>query len=358
VNSTQATHVLFAAVLASTIVTGTPRQAGADDYFKGKTIRIIAGSEAGGMYDTYARVVARHLADHLPGKPTIVVTDMPGASGVRATNYLYEVAPKDGTALATFNKSMPFYQAMGEGGIRFKAQEFSWIGALSQTNDTVAVWHTTGVKTIEDAKRREIIMGALSYIGTNWTYPVLLNALIGTKFKIVTGYPSGIAVDHAMEKGEVEGRGSNQWAAWKAIHADWVRDKKIVPLVQVGLRKETELPNVPLLSELAQDEEQRRMLQFVSEAAAMDGPLAAPPGVSPEALAALRTAFNTMTKDTAFRIEAEKLSIDLGPLTGEEVEKIVASIMSTPPAVVEKVKSIIAPPKESDGGRPVSTRAN
>jgi len=358
VASTQAAHVLFAAVLAATIGANTARPAAADDYFKGKTIRIIAGSEAGGMYDTFGRLVSRHLADHLPGKPTIVVADMPGASGVRATNYLHEVAPKDGTVLATFNKSMPFYQAMGEGGIRFKAQEFSWIGALSQTNDTVAVWHTTGVKTIEDAKRREIIMGALSYIGTNWTYPVLLNALIGTKFKIVTGYPSGIAVDHAMEKGEVEGRGSNQWAAWKAIHPDWVREKKIVPLVQVGLGKEVELPDVPLLSELAQGEEQRRMLQFVSEAAAIDGPLAGPPGIPVEAFAVLRTAFNTMTKEAAFRAEAEKLSIDLGPLPGEAVEKIVASIMSTPPATVEKVKSIIAPPKESEGGKPASARAN
>jgi hypothetical protein len=355
----RAPSLLFAAaLLATTIVAASTQPAAAEDYFKRKTIRIMAGSEAGGMYDSFARLVSRHLPDHLPGKPTVLVTDMPGASGVRATNYLHEVAPKDGTVLATFNKSMPFYQAMGEGGIRFKAQEFSWIGALSQTNDTVAAWHTIGVKTIEGAKRREIIIGALSYIGTNWTYPVLLNALVGTKFKIVTGYPSGIAVDHAMEKGEVEGRGSNQWSAWKAIHPDWVREKKIIPLVQVGLRKEADLPDVPLLSELAQNEEQRRMLQFVSEAAAMDGPLAAPPGIPPEALAALRTAFNAMIKDAAFRADAEKLHIDLGPLTGEEVAKIVASVMNTPPAIFERVKSIIAPPKESEGGKPAPARAN
>jgi hypothetical protein len=349
----QTTHVLLSALLAiATAVDAQWRPAAAEDYFKGKTIRIIAGSEAGGMYDTFGRLVARHLGEHLAGKPTIVVNDMPGASGVRATNYLHEVAPKDGTVLATFNKSMPFYQAMGEGGIRFKAQEFSWIGALSQTNDTVAVWHTTGVKTIEDAKRREIVMGALSYIGTNWTYPVLLNALVGTKFKIVTGYPSGIAVDHAMEKGEVEGRGSNQWAAWKAIHADWVREKKIVPIVQVGLRKEPELPNVPLLSELAQNDEQRAMLQFVSEAAAMDGPLAAPPGVPADALRELRMAFNAMVKEATFRAEAERLSIDLGPLAGEEVARIVGSIMGASPATVEKVKTIIAPPKDREAARP------
>lgn len=345
-----------AAAFLCVVVADGRRTASAEDYYKGKTIRIIAGSEAGGMYDTFARVVARHLGEHLPGKPTIVVADMPGASGVRATNYLYEVAPKDGTVLATFNKSMPFYQAMGEGGVRFKAQEFSWIGALSQTNDVVSVWHTTGVKTIDDAKKREIVMGALSFIGTNWTYPVLLNALIGTKFKVVTGYPSGIAVDHAMEKGEVEGRGSNQWSAWKAIHPDWVREHKIVPLVQVGLRKEADLPNVPLLTELAQDEEQRRMFQFVSEAAVADGPLAGPPGIPGEALAALRGAFNAMVKDAIFRAEAEKISIDLGPLAGEEVARIAASIMGTPAATVDKVKSIIAPPKDRGGAKPAPAR--
>jgi tripartite-type tricarboxylate transporter receptor subunit TctC len=345
-------QLLFAAVFAAVVAAESERAAVADDYFKGKTIRIIAGSEAGGMYDTYARVVARHLAEHLPGKPTIVVADMPGASGVRAANYLYEVAPKDGTVLATFNKSMPFYQMMGEGGIRFRAQEFSWIGALTQTNDILAVWHTTGVKTIEDVKKRETVMGALSYIGTHWGYPVLLNAVVGTKFKVVTGYPSGIAVSFAMEKGEVEGRGANQWSAWKGQHPDWVRDKKIVPLVQVGLRREPELPDVPLLTDLAKNEEQRIMLQFVSESAAMDGPLVAPPAIFPEALQALRKAYMTMTSDPAFGTDTERLSIDLTPLTGDEVTQLVASIMSTPPDVVEKVKEIIAPPKEREAPRP------
>jgi hypothetical protein len=342
-------NLLGAGAIGLAVVVGLAPPAAADDYFKGKTIRIIAGSEAGGMYDTFARLVARHLGEHLPGKPLIVVADMPGASGVRAANYLYEVAPKDGTVLASFNKAMPFYQVMGEGGIRFKAEELAWIGGLIQANDVVTVWHTTGVKTIEDAKRREIVMGALTYIGTNWTYPVLLNAVAGTKFKVVTGYPSGIAVDHAMEKGEVEGRGSNQWNGWKTIHPDWVRDGKVIPLVQVGLRKEADLPNVPLLTDVAQNDEQRRMLRFVSEAQAIDGPIAGPPGVAPEVVTILRQGFNAMASDAAFRADGEKLKLDLGPLPGEEVAKIVASIMATPPAIVEQVKIITAPPKEGVG---------
>src|SRR5262249_46398345 len=180
----------------------------------------------------------------------------------------------------------------------------------------------------------------------NWTYPVLLNAVVGTKFKVVTGYPSGIAVDHAMEKGEVEGRGSNQWNGWKTLHADWVRDGKVIPLVQVGLRKEPDLPHVPLLTDLASNDEQLRMLRFVSEAQAIDGPLAGPPGLAPEVVGILRAGFNTMARDSAFRADGEKLKLDLGPLPGEDLERIVASIMATPPAIVEQVKAITAPPKE------------
>jgi tripartite-type tricarboxylate transporter receptor subunit TctC len=346
--------LLYAAATVLCVMAASEgRPAAAQDAdFKGKTIRILAGSQAGSMYDNFGRLMARHLGRYLSGNPTVIVTDMEGASGVRATNYLYEVAPKDGTVLATFNKAMPFYQVMGEGGVRFKAQELSWIGALTQANDVLTVWHTTGVNTIEDAKRREIVMGALSYIGTNWTYPALLNAMIGTKFKVVTGYRSGIAVDHAMEQGEVEGRGSNQWSAWKAIHPDWLRDKKIVVLVQIGLRKEADLPDVPLLTELAQNDEQRRMLQFVSEAQAMDAPLAGPPGIPPAISASLRGAFDTMVKDAGFRADADKLAIDLGPLTGDEVGKLVTSIITTSPVVVDKVRTIIAPPNEANKSAP------
>ena len=239
-------------------------QVGAADEPAAKTLRIIVGTSPGGGYEAYARLVARHLPDHLAGRPTAIVTNMPGASGITTANYLYTVAPKDGSVIATFNRSIPFNQALGQPGIRFSTEAFSWIGSLSQTAEVFAVWHTAGIATIEDAKKREILIGAQSSVGTNSVYPLLLNAALGTRFKVVTGYAGGLEVDHAMEVGEVQGRGANPWTSWKLDHADWIRDHKIVPLVQIGLKKETELPDVPLLTELAQNEAQHALFTFVS----------------------------------------------------------------------------------------------
>jgi tripartite-type tricarboxylate transporter receptor subunit TctC len=314
----------------------------AQEVFRGKTIRIIAGSVAGGYYDNYARLMSRHLGDFLPGKPSVVVSNMPGASGVQAVNYIQEVAPKDGTVLATFNKSMPFYEAIDAPGVRFHSAELTWIGALSQSDDVVAVWHTTGVKSLADATKRDIVMGAVSVVGTTWVYPVLLNALAGTRIRLVTGYGSGVAIDHGIDQGELEGRGSNQWASWKSEHPDWVRDGKIIPIVQIGLRKEKDLPDVPLLSELAATDEQRALYGFVSVAAAIDGPLAGPPAMNADARDALRHGFEAMTGDPAFIADARKVGVDLDPLPPERVSEIATRIVSTPRDVIDRMKTIIA----------------
>lgn len=314
-------------------------RAAAEPHFSGKTIRLVVGSAPGGGYDTYARLVGRHLGAHLAGRPTVIVSNMPAASGVQSANYLFSLAPKDGTVIGTFNKSLPGYQAGGHAGIRFKAEEFSWIGCLSQTVDVLVVWHTIGVTSIEEAKRKTIVMGALSRIGTNWTYPTLLNALLGTRFKVVVGYESGTAINLAMEKGEVEGRGSNPWSSWKATSPDWIREKKIVPLVQIGLRKDPDLGQVPLLAELAQNDEQRRIFDFVSSEA-IDRPFVAPPGIDQEILTELRKAFDAMTRDPAFLEDAQRQRLDLDPLPGAKVADIVRTIVNTPPDVIQRFKQI------------------
>jgi tripartite-type tricarboxylate transporter receptor subunit TctC len=331
-----AASLILAAVLSS------PIAARAEDYFKGKTIHLIVGTPPGGGYDTYARLLARHLADFIGGKPSIIVSNMPGASGTKAASYLYSIAPKDGSVIVTFNKSMPLYQALGQSGIAFKTEQMSWIGNVSQTADIVAVWHTTGVRTIAEAKRREVIMGADSS-GTMTAYPALLNAALGTRFKIVTGYAGGPAVDHAMEQGEVEGRGSNPWTSWKATRPGWIRHGLITPLVQVGLRKEADLPDVPLLTDLAETDEQRSMFRFISAPASIERPFAGPPGMAPEALDVLRRAFDKTVRDPAFLSEAAQLNLDVDPHSGEEVARIVADIVGTPPAIVRKVREITAP---------------
>jgi tripartite-type tricarboxylate transporter receptor subunit TctC len=307
--------------------------------FKGKTVRLVIGTPPGGGYDTYGRLVARYLPDFLPGRPTVIVVNMPGASGMNAVSWLYSQAPRDGSVIATFNKSQPFYQALGEAGTRFKTQELGWIGSLSQAPDLVSVWHTAGAQTIEDAKRKPIIMGADAG-GTMTLFPALLNATIGTRFKIVTGYAGSAAVFHAMEIGEVEGVGSTPWTSWKATRPSWVANRDIIPLVQVGLKKDADLPDVPRLVDLAQNAEQRGLFTFVSAPAAIERPYAGPPGLPSELLAIYRAAFADMTKAAAFRAEALRLNLDFDPQSGEEVAKIVSEIVAAPPTAVARVKAI------------------
>ncbi len=314
----------------------------AGNFFAGKQIRILVGTGAGGGYDTAARLVARHLGKHIPGNPIFVVENMPGASGIKATNYLYEIAPADGTVLATVNNSIPIYQAINQPGIQYKAEELSWIGSLLQTATTVSVWHTAGVKTIDEAKRVEVIMGATGAAGTKAGYPALLNNTLGTKFKIITGYEGGNAVRLAMERGEVSGDGSARWSSWKSTRPEWVKEHKIFALVQIGLKKDGDLAAVPLLTELAQNDEQRQMFEFVSAPIAMQQPFVGPPRMPAERLAILRRGFDAMTRDPAFRAELLSLDLELDPVSGEEVQKVVRAVVTTSPAIIQKVQAAMA----------------
>jgi hypothetical protein len=267
---------------------------------------------------------------------------MPGASGIRAINYLYAAAPSDGTVIATFNNAIPFYQAIGQPGIRFKAEELSWIGSFAQAATVVAVWHAAGVRTIDDARRIEVIMGATGAAGTKAAYPALLNNTLRTRFKIVTGYEGGNAVTLAIERGEVQGDGSSRWSSWKATRPEWVRDRKIVPVVQIGLRQDAELPDVPLLTDYAESEEQRQMFEFVGAPDSLGQPFAGPPRIPADRLTILRRAFDQMVHDPAFRAEAATSKLDVDPLAGDETEKIVGLIVGTPSVIIQKVQAATA----------------
>jgi tripartite-type tricarboxylate transporter receptor subunit TctC len=327
----------LAATLATALATAA---ANGQEFLGGKPIKMMVATPPGGGYDAYGRLVARHMRDYLPGRPNIIVNNMAGASGITGTNWLSEVAPKDGSVIGTFNKSEPFYQAIGQKGVRFRAQDFGWIGAMSQAPDTVNVSDRAGVRTIEDVKKKEVIIGADAG-GTMTLFPALLNSMIGTKFKIITGYAGSAAVYLAIEKDEVQGVGSTPWTTWKATRPDWVRDGRILALVQVGLKKDPDLQDVPRLIDLAQNEEQRQLFTFVSSVAAIERPYAAPPGVPADVLATWRSAFNQAVKDPALLAEAEKMNLDLDPQDGETVAKIVNSILSTPPEIIAKVRAFV-----------------
>ncbi len=313
------------------------------DFYTGKTISLYIGFTQGGGYDTYARTVARFLGKHVPGNPTIVPRQMPGAGSLAATNYLYNVAPKDGTALASADQALPVNEFVEDPAVRFHSDQFNWIGNANADVNIMLTWHASGIKTIDDARAREVTMGATAPApNTSALYPRLTNTMLHTKMKIVTGYPGGADIDLAMERGELDGRGSNAWATLKATRPEWVRDQKVNILMQIGLARAKDLPDVPLLTELVKAGDDAALVKLLSATTAIGRPIFSTPNVPADRVAALRRAFDATMTDPDFVAAAQKAGLDLNPSTGEEVQAIVADMLATPKSVSERLKAIIA----------------
>jgi tripartite-type tricarboxylate transporter receptor subunit TctC len=324
-------------------------QQSVESFYRGRQMEMIIGYSPGGTYDLYARLVARFLGNFIPGKPTIVPRNMPGAGSRAAVKWVYSVGPKDGTVLATADQSLSVEQAMGDKQVDFDTTKLIYIGNPNADNNTTAAWHTSGIKTIEDAKKRTVVVGATGG-STSSQYPKAMNALIGTKFKIVIGYPGGNDINLALEKGEVDVRGSNSWGSWKATRPDWLRDHKINILVQIGLTKAPDLPDVPLLIDLAQNDQDRAIFRLLSAPTTVGRPVFTSPGVPPERIKALRDAFDAMVKDPAFLAEAEKEHFDINPVSGAEMQRIVGDIVATPKPIADRLQQIIGAVGENRGG--------
>jgi tripartite-type tricarboxylate transporter receptor subunit TctC len=329
--------------MAAMIVAGTlPARADAvADFYKGKTISLIVGTSSGNDYDFRGRLLARHLGRHIPGNPTIVPRNMPGAGGINAANWFANVAPRDGTAIHMVMATIMGKQAIKAPGVQYDARKFSWIGNTTSTPNVTSAWHTSGITSIEQVKTRELIVGAPA--GTaGEAYVVAMNALAGTKFKLVTGYAGGNEVNLAMERGEIHGRASNSWASWKSTRPDWVRDKKLVVLVQVGLKRHHELSQIPLLQELVDNDLDKRFLSFLSAETAVARAIIAPPEVPADRLAVLRKAFDATMQDPQFLNEAEKKGrMDITPLSGVEAQKIAHGIVDTPADVIARAREVL-----------------
>ena len=313
------------------------------DFYKDKNIRLIISGESGGTYDSDGRLLAKHIAKHIPGNPRIIAENMLGASGRVAANYLYNAAPKDGTVIAILQQSVALGQALGESGIQYDAARFNWLGSPVRPDETLVVWHTTGVKTIEDAKKKEVIIGATSPTGMNYLYPKLANELLGTKFKIVTGYPGGTPIMLALERGEVEGRGSNPWSDWKTRKPDWVRDKKIVPLMQMSLFKHPDLPDVPLMVDLAPNETARAVFELVTITGELGRPFLTAPDVPADRVKALRDAFDATMKDPEFLADAARTQKEIHPIRWEEMEQLVRRVLNAPQGAKDYLKAALKP---------------
>ena len=250
-----------------------------EDFYRGKTISAVVGTSPGGDYDLRLRMVARHMGRHIPGNPTIVVSNMPGGGQMLVANWLANVAPRDGTAIVAISQNLPVHQATGAQGVKYDVRQFNWIGNTTDTPNVINSWYTTGIRTIADVMQRELVVGATGIASGSYLYPYALNRLVGTKFKIVTGYPGGNDVNIAMERGEVGGRGSNSWASWKSTRPQWLAEKKIFILVQVALKRIPELPDVPTMAELAKNDIDRKVLTFISADTAISRPLVTNQGV-------------------------------------------------------------------------------
>jgi tripartite-type tricarboxylate transporter receptor subunit TctC len=256
-------------------------------------------------------------------------------------NWLAAVAPKDGTVIAAISQNMAVNQATGASGVRYDVREFNFIGNTTDTPNVTNSWYTTDIRTIQDVMQRELVLGATGTASGSYLYPHALNTLVGTKFKIVTGYPGGNDINLAMERGEVGGRGSNSWASWKSTRPLWLAEKKIFILVQVGVKRSPDLPDVPTLQDLAKNDLDRQVLAFISADTAISRPLVTNAGVPRERVEILRRAFDATMKDPEFLAEAEKTKTDISPMTGEEAQKIAAATINAPPEVRARAAALI-----------------
>jgi tripartite-type tricarboxylate transporter receptor subunit TctC len=309
--------------------------------FQGKTINLIFGGGEGGGYDTYARFLSAHLGRHIPGGPRLLIRGAPGAGTLAAANYLYEVATPDGTNIGTVGGGTATAELLKTPNIRFDPRKFIWIGSLTSDVSVGISWHTAPVKTIKDALDTQLIVGGGGPTSGNVLFPVVLNQLVGTKFKIITGYKSSAEAMLAVERGELEGIMSWNYSSIRAQHYDLVRDKKINLLVQFALKKHKDLPDVPLVTELAKSEEDREILDLIFSRQEMGRPFMLPPKTPDAVASTLRDAFAAAIKDPVLLADAQRQRLDINePMTGAQVDDMIAGLYRTPQAVIDKAIKI------------------
>ncbi|MEX2454753.1 MAG: tripartite tricarboxylate transporter substrate-binding protein [Rhodospirillaceae bacterium] len=315
-------------------------QSGQSAPFAGAQITIHVGTSAGSTYDTYARLVADHMGRFIPGSPGIIVQNQAGAGGAVATSYLYNVAPKDGTALGFVQQNLPLFQVLSPDKAKFDMAKMNWIGTLTDIGSVVAMWHATGAKTVADVQKAEFAVGTTGRGSETYQVPTIMNALLDTKFRLVAGYKGVAGMDVAIEQGELHGRGGSL-LSWTSRKQDWIRDGKVNFIVQIGLERAKEIPDVPLLIELAKDDRTRKIFELMSSAGAVGRSMVAPPGMPAERVAILKTAFEEMVRDPAFLADAEKRALPINAGSGDKVQTVVANTVAAPKEIVDELRTLL-----------------
>ena len=338
-------RVVFSlAVVASLSAASSATAQSVADFYSGRQISLTVGSTPGGGYDTQARLVARHLGKHIPGSPTIVVQNMPAAGSLAATNHMYNIAPKDGSAIALVQRGMLLVKNWNPSAVRFDLGKFNWIGSINSEVALAASWHTAPHRTAQDLFEKELVVGATNGIDPETT-PRLLNALIGTKFKVVTGYPGVTEVILAMERGEVQGIGDWSVSSIKTARPDWIPQKKINVLMQIALQKDPEFAQVPFALDFVKNEADRKVMELYLTQKTVARPVLAPPGVPADRVAALREGFAALAQDKDFLADSAKAKLDVAPVVGVEVDRVIALITSASPETAERLGKAIASDK-------------
>lgn len=328
---------LLSCLIALAASAGVARAQAPQDFFRGKTINLYVAFPSGGGYDIYARLAARYLQKHLPGNPQVVVQNMPGAGGVKAANFLHDVAPRDGTAVGMIADNAATEEVLGSPGVTYQTGKFAWIGRVASSVNIEAAWATTGFKSIEDVKQREFIVGGTGAAGITTVVRKVANSIGGTKFKVITGYAGSPESCLAMEKGEVQGCAPS-WTHAKTNLRNWLDEKKINVILQWSVTRHRELMDVPTMVELGRSEDDRKVLALHASATDLGRSIAAPPGTPADRVQALRDAFEAAMKDPELLAEVKKANLDHDPMTGADLQKLIAALTDVSPAIVERAR--------------------
>ena len=305
------------------------------DFYKGKRMEMLIGYSSGGGYDTYARLISRFWPNLIPGKPAMIARNVPGAGSMRLMNELYNIRPKDGTAVGTVSRGIVHEELWGTKGVKFKSADMTWIGSANDEVSVCVTWNTANIKTLDQFLKSEIIVGGTGPGADTDTFPQVLNNVLGTKMKLVTGYPGGNDINLAMERGEVQGRCGWSWSSVVSTRANWLKDKKVDINMQISMSKHPDLPNVPFILDLARDPREKKVLELIFARQAMGRPYVAPPNVPADRAAALRSTFMATMKDAGFVKASNQAKLEITPVSGEAVQKIIADMFSAPKDIIE-----------------------
>jgi tripartite-type tricarboxylate transporter receptor subunit TctC len=311
------------------------------EFYRGKTIELDIGTSVGGGYDVQGRLLARHMSKHMPGNPVIVPKNVTGAGGLRLANLLYNTAARDGTTFGIILRAVPFEPMFGNKAAQFDASKFSWIGSSGPEVSICVAWHTTGVKTLDDLFTHELTVGSLGISSDLSIFPKIINGVLGTRMKVVHGYPGGNEVMLAVERGELGGRCAWSWTAAKATRRDWIEQKKVNIFAQMALSKHPELPDVPFIMDRAKTDEDRAIFRLMFARQEFAWPYLTPPGVPADRVEALRHAFLDTMHDPAFLADAEKAKLEIKPMPGDEIQRLIGELYATPPTLVAKAAEMM-----------------